>query len=67
MIECRVKDEELAIVNLTRELSQAKIQRTNQRAYYEDAVFNLHNYRVSFRLLLNSKFNASFFIVAVKM
>ena len=46
MIEWRVQEEELAIVNLTRELSQAKIQRTNQRAYYEDAVFNLHNFRV---------------------
>ena len=51
MIEFRVKEEEAAIVNLTRELSQAKIQRTNQRAYYEDAVFNLHNYRVSYLLL----------------
>ena len=47
MIEGRVRDEELAIVNLTRELSQAKIQRTNERAHYEEAVNNLHNYRVT--------------------
>ena len=46
MIECRVKDEELAIVNLTRELSQAKIQRTNQRALYEEAVNVMQNFRV---------------------
>jgi len=46
MIECRVRDEELAIVNLTRELSQAKIQRTNQRAHYEEAVTIMQNFRV---------------------
>jgi len=36
----------LAIINLTRELSQAKSERTHQRDRYEEAVSILQNFRV---------------------
>ncbi len=45
-IEANVKDEEAAILNLNRELSQAKVQRTTQRSLHAEAIDRAQNYSV---------------------
>jgi hypothetical protein len=46
-IEANVKVEETTIVNLTRELSQAKVQRKTQRSLHSDAIKEIQDYSVS--------------------
>ena len=51
-----LSDEEEAIINLTRELSQAKIQRLQQRANHEQAIGALQSFRVSFAMIFSFTF-----------
>ena len=45
-IEANVKQEEANIVNLTRELSQAKVQRKMQRALHLEAIKSAQDFSV---------------------
>ena len=46
-IEANVKQEEANIVNLTRELSQAKVQRKMQRALHLEAIKSAQDFSVN--------------------
>ena len=46
-IEANVKQEELNIVDLSRELCQAKVQRKIQNGLHAEAIYNAQDYSVS--------------------
>lgn len=60
-IERSIKEEEIKITNLERELSQSKAQRNAERDFHESAVGELKN----FRLAKNTRLNSINSIVAI--